>query len=58
MLSNRERFLIREAFNAALYYTDADLWLAETISDAGHTVEQHLEHDADRLHRKANFIIE
>jgi len=48
MISDREKFLMREAMKSASYYPDLDSWLKEVISDVGHTVEQHLSHDADR----------
>ena len=58
MISDREKYLMKQAWDAAQYYTDLDTWLNETISDAGHVVEQHLDQDATRLHGNANFLIE
>lgn len=49
MLTDREKFLMREAMDQGEYYKSLDDWLGEVISDAGHTVEQNLVHDADRL---------
>ena len=50
-LSDRDKFLMREAFKCgkAGGYTDLESWLIETIDDVGHTVEQHIAHDADSL---------
>jgi len=48
MISDRERWLMRAAMNAAPYYNNLDVWLSEVISDSGHIVEQHLSHDADQ----------
>lgn len=45
MLSNRDRFLMGQAFDAAKYYDTLEKWLSEVISDAGHLVEDHLDHD-------------
>ena len=49
MITDREKFLMRQAMNAAFYYEDLDQWLNEVISDVGHTVEQNLDYDADNL---------
>ncbi len=52
MLSEREKFLMREAMKSAEYHTDLEEWLEEVISDSGHTVEQNLDHDANQLYPK------
>ena len=49
MITEREKFLMREAMHAAPFYSDLDQWINEVISDVGHTVEQHLDYDADRI---------
>lgn len=49
MITDRERFLMQEAMKAADNYDgDLEYWLNEVIDDLGHTVEQHLSHDADK----------
>jgi len=48
-ITQRERFLMREAMKAAEHYGDLEKWLSEPVDDAGHTVEQHLSYDADNL---------
>ena len=50
MISEREKYLMREAMKASSFYKNLDSWLNEVISDAGNTVEEHLDHDATRLH--------
>ena len=49
MITEREKFLMREAVKASEYYKDLESWLDETIDDVGHTVEQYLDWDADRI---------
>jgi len=49
VITKREKFLMQEAMHAAPYYRDLDQWLNEVISDAGHTVEQHLDYDANHI---------
>mgnify|MGYP003645540713 CR=1 FL=1 len=51
MISHREKFLMREAMKAAAFYSDLDEWLHVEVSDAGHVVEQSLNHDADLFSR-------
>lgn len=46
LFSERDLFLMKEAMNAGQYYESLEDWLGEVISDGGHTVEQHLAHDA------------
>jgi len=49
-LTERERFLMREAFEAGTYYPNLTDWLNEPITEFGYTVETTIVHDADRLH--------
>jgi hypothetical protein len=58
MISEREKYLMSQAWCAAQYYEDLDAWLNEPISDDGNIVEQHLDYDATRLHGNANYLIE
>lgn len=51
MITDRERFLMREAAKVAKFNPDIDEWLSEIIDDLGHTVEQHLSFDADKYER-------
>ena len=53
MLTEREKFLMREAWSTGLSgtYRDLDQWLPDPIDDVGHTVEHHIDWDADRLYR-------
>lgn len=50
-LSKRDKFLIDQGFKAgdSQYYENSEVWLSETIDDAGHTVEDHLAHDAGKV---------
>ena len=48
-ISEREKFLMRQAIEASAYYKHVDKWLSETIIDQGHTVEMHLNFDANNL---------
>jgi len=48
MITDRERFLMREAAKSSSYYTSVDEWLKEPIDDFGQTVEQHLDVDAEQ----------
>ena len=50
--TDREMFLMDKAFIACKYYDSVIDWLTETIDDQGHTVSQHLKHDADALEAK------
>jgi hypothetical protein len=49
MITDRERWLMRQAVGATTYYKSIDDWLDEVISDSGHTVADHLDYDADHL---------
>ncbi len=55
MLTERERFLMREAWNTSsnCFYDSFDQWLDDRIDDAGHTIEHVLVFDADRIAPKA-----
>lgn len=46
--SERDCFLMKEAFNAGHHYASLGEWLEDVIDDQGHVVAQHLAHDADR----------
>ena len=48
MISDREKFLMQQAMDAAEYYPDLDSWINEIIAEGGYTVEQHLSFDADQ----------
>ena len=48
-LTQRDRFLIREAFKAGGYYETPEAWLGEVLNDAGNTVEQSLACDAGNI---------
>jgi len=49
MITERERFLMREAMKAGSYLqgSNLDAWLNERIDDVGHTVADRLGHDAN-----------
>ena len=57
MVTAREKFLMLEWGKVIQFYKDSlcddvgkiDEWLNTVVDDAGHTVEQHLSHDADKL---------
>lgn len=49
--TERELFLMKAGFDAGGFYSSFDIWLEETIDDMGHTVQQHLIYDANRLTR-------
>jgi len=50
-LSKRDKFLIEQGFKAgdSQYYEDYEVWLSDTIDDAGHTVEDHIAFDASNI---------
>lgn len=50
-ITARERYLMNQAFGVSENYNDADTWLAEVISDSGHTVEDAISWEADQ-HQK------
>ena len=47
-VTEREKFLMREAMKAATNYDYLEEWLNEVVDDAGHTVEQLLDHEAPK----------
>ena len=47
MISERERFLMRQAMAASEYYHSLESWMGEVIDDSGHTAEQFINHEAD-----------
>ena len=48
MLTEREKFLMPEAMKTATNYDYLEEWLNDVVDDAGHTVEQLLDHEAPK----------
>ena len=48
-LTNRDRFIIKEAFKAGSYYDNVEQWLSEAVNDVGNIVEQSLACDAEQI---------
>ena len=48
MLTEREKFLMREAMKAATNYDYLEEWLNDVVDNPGHTVEQLLDHEAPK----------
>lgn len=48
VLTEREKWLMREAFEKAMIYVDFDIWLEDLAADGGITVEMVLAKDAPK----------
>ena len=57
-LTDKEKWLMREAFKtgASGTYKDLNQWLTEVIDDQGHTVDDYIAWDANRLDKEAKSI--
>ena len=57
MITERERFLMREWVEVSHHYKNLEEWLSEVICDVGCTVEQSLDHSARKHEEKSNADI-
>lgn len=56
MITEREKYLMRAAMSEGDTYASIDEWLNTVIDDAGRTVEQHLEFDANQHSGMSKWI--